>query len=201
MSLAGSSKPCLDASTTPYTDFLNRQIGRDDVLLAFFLNPRIDNYEVPYLSEAQRVSIQIRWLQLHGVSDIGRAIIELDDFRLRRRAFEINNSIWLLRSSISGFWDQARHFVPCIGELAVRLSRTPSNIVMVERSFSNLKVIHSSIRNRLKPDRVRKLLYVYMNSRVLERDTAESMISDDDVELARIELEDEIVAIGGPLGP
>ena len=58
--------------------------------------------------------------------------------------------------------------------------RTTANSVPSERAFSAMKAIHSPTRNKLTPERVNKLLFVYFNTRVLDR---EPMKEDDAEEL------------------
>jgi hypothetical protein len=62
-----------------------------------------------------------------------------------------------------------REFAPRISRVAIRLFRTPCNSVPSERSFSVQNIIHDKKRNRLKPERTNKLMYIYMNRRVLDR--------------------------------
>ena len=51
--------------------------------------------------------------------------------------------------------------------------RTTANSVPSERAFSAMKAVHSPTRNKLTPERVNKLLFVYLNTRVLNREPAE----------------------------
>lgn len=64
------------------------------------------------------------------------------------------------------FWVSAINRSSSLGRLGNRLYSTPANSVPSERSFSTQNFIHSKVRNCLKPERVNKLTYIYMNSRV-----------------------------------
>jgi hypothetical protein len=60
-------------------------------------------------------------------------------------------------------------FAPRILRVAIRLFRTPCNSVPSERPFSVQNIIHDKKRNRHDPARTNKLMYIYMNRRVLDR--------------------------------
>ena len=64
------------------------------------------------------------------------------------------------------FWVSTINRTKSLGMLCNSLFSTPANSVPSERSFSTQNYIHTKIRNSLKPDRVDKLTYIYMNSRV-----------------------------------
>ena len=66
------------------------------------------------------------------------------------------------------FWVSTINRTKALGILCNRLFLTPANSVPSERSFSSQNYIHTKIRSSLKPDRVDKLTYIYMNSRVLD---------------------------------
>jgi len=138
-------------------------------VLAYLLNPQtVGDDKIPYLSAAEATRITLAQL-LHYCTDPVQAYTELNDFRKKQNLFEPKNPIWQFTMSIATFWDAAASIAPCIGQVARRLACTPSNTVPAERSFSNMKVIHTAKRNSIAPARVKKLMYVYMNSRVLAR--------------------------------
>lgn len=164
--------------------------------MAFLLNPQVDDYSMPFMSLAEQYCVVMRWFTHHRVTNLTAAMQELDDFRFRRGRFVQGASIWEIRDRISVFWSVARHMAPTMGELAFRLAHTPANTVPAERSFSNLKIIHSVIRNRLSPLRVKRLLFLYMNSRVLERLQEGRKPIPIPTEGELIELEDDLLALG-----
>jgi hypothetical protein len=55
---------------------------------------------------------------------------------------------------------------------AKRLLTTIGNSVPSERAFSTMNYIHSKIRNRLLVERANKLQYIFINSRVLDKQIA-----------------------------
>ena len=69
------------------------------------------------------------------------------------------------------FWVSTINRTKALGILCNRLFSTPANSVPSEHSFSTQNYIHTKIRNKLKPDRVNKLTYIYMNSRVFDERT------------------------------
>jgi hypothetical protein len=56
-----------------------------------------------------------------------------------------------------------------LAHLAVRMFKTIANSVASERAFSAMGLIVTKLRNRLGPDKANKLIYIYMNQRVLDR--------------------------------
>jgi hypothetical protein len=57
---------------------------------------------------------------------------------------------------------------PELSRLAIRLHHTVANLVASERSFSQMNLQHSKLRNRLDAERVNKLVYISINSRTLD---------------------------------
>ena len=51
-------------------------------------------------------------------------------------------------------------------QLAIRIFSIPTSSAAAERNFSNFGFIHNKIRNRLKNERVKKLVYIYGNLRI-----------------------------------
>jgi hypothetical protein len=62
-----------------------------------------------------------------------------------------------------------RGVAPELTELAVTVHSILAGCVRVERSVKVQKLIHSKQRNRLLHEKVRKLVYIYMNSRILNK--------------------------------
>jgi hypothetical protein len=103
------------------------------------------------------------------------------------------------------FWVSTINRTKALGILCNRLFSTPANSVPSERSFSTQNFIHTKIRHKLKPDRVDKLTYIYMNSRVFdgrtegnqhiltadEEEQLEEEMDDNDVDSEDVEFEDD----------
>ena len=81
-----------------------------------------------------------------------------------------------------------------IGPLAVRIYSNPANSVPSERSFSIQNLIHDKKRNRLASEKVDKLTYIYMNTRVLvDVDKRQTKPLHALTEEEKVELEDKIL--------
>jgi hypothetical protein len=67
-----------------------------------------------------------------------------------------------------------------------------------ERSFSAQNLIHDKTRNRLSPEKTNKLMFIYINRRVLDREEgAQQPIRWEDLnEEQLLELEDQLLADG-----
>ena len=66
------------------------------------------------------------------------------------------------------FWISTINRSKALSILCNLLFSTPANSVPSERVFSTQNYIHTKTRNSLKPDRVDKLTYIYMNTRVFD---------------------------------
>jgi hypothetical protein len=60
---------------------------------------------------------------------------------------------------------------------AVRIFKTIANVVISERAFSAMGLIITNLRNRLATENPNKLVYIYMNQRVLNK-TCDLLLSD-----------------------
>jgi hypothetical protein len=56
-----------------------------------------------------------------------------------------------------------------LAKLAVRIFEAIANSVASERAFSAMNLIHSKLRNKIGAEKAQKLIYIYMNQRVLDR--------------------------------
>lgn len=92
-------------------------------------------------------------------------------FREQRDGFfpHSNGSIWDLANDLVTFWDTAVPFAPVLATLAVRLMQVPGNSVPGERAWSIMNLILTKRRNSLSNINVDRLIYIYMNERVLNR--------------------------------
>jgi hypothetical protein len=58
---------------------------------------------------------------------------------------------------------------PILTNIARALLSLPSSSAAAERNWSTYGLIHSKLRNRLSPDRLKKLVYIYFNLRALAK--------------------------------
>ena len=74
--------------------------------------------------------------------------------------------------------------------LAMCIFATPANSIPSERAFSAQNFIHTKLHNSLHPSRVDKLVFIYMNSRVLKNQQRSSYKM---TEKEKVEMEDVIL--------
>ena len=90
---------------------------------------------------------------------------ELVSFRNKNSPYD-NEIIWkssdILNSSL--WWQSWPNSK--LQELAIKILLIPTSSAAAERNFSTFGFIHNKIRNRLKNDRVKKLVYIYGNIRM-----------------------------------
>jgi len=76
--------------------------------------------------------------------------------------------------STTAFWSFAKNKHPELQELANKLLNLPASTAQLERVFSNWSYIHNSLRNRLNPERSRKLLSTYYSLKLNEKTQSSS---------------------------
>lgn len=113
--------------------------------------------------------------------------------------FESTDGCWKRMDKPLSFWLMKRDETE-LAKLALRIFKTPANSVASEQAFSVQNAIHTKTRNRLTPDKVDKLVYIYRNSRTLgdalkirEIEEAQSAGIDGLNEQEMVELEDAIL--------
>src|SRR5438046_9703531 len=86
-----------------------------------------------------------------------------------------------------------QQYAKVLEPLSLRIFSTPSNSVPSERAFSIMNFLHSKARNCLEPERVDKLTYSYINTRIFRRiNTQDSIFNIYDLtEEEAVELEQE----------
>ena len=92
----------------------------------------------------------------------------------------------------------AGYEVPLLARIAQRLTALVSSAGACERNWSTYDFIHSKKRDRLHPDRANDLVYVFTNSRLIQRfkepekfpEWVAEIASDDEVEES-VEYEEE----------
>jgi len=160
-------------------------------IIAYLLNPiTAGDDDIPFHTAIEITSILHKFFKRQGI-DNQNGMGQTLELRYREERFHHGHFIWEYKHNMRTFWKVARSIAPAIAPVAIRLASTPCNSVPSERSFSILKLLHNKLRNRLRPDKVNMLQYIYINKRVLERIKA-----DQATEAELIELEDALLKIG-----
>jgi hypothetical protein len=84
-----------------------------------------------------------------------------------------------------------------LAQLAVRIFKTIANSVASEQAFSTMGLIVTKLRNRLGPEKADKLIFIYMNQRVLDRSGRDLLLGDwvDKSDEDQADLEDMLVSL------
>lgn len=91
-------------------------------------------------------------------------------FRAQIHAFfPHQDSVWTYIDDPVTFWDTAAQFCPTLGTLASRLLQVPGNSVPGERAWSIQNLILTKTRNGIKSVNLDRLLFIYINERILNR--------------------------------
>ena len=106
-------------------------------------------------------------------------------FRLSKDDFSSLNISYSYRANPISYWESLQGDHPEIAKFAQRIFELVCNSVPSERAFSTMNLIHTPQRNRLDPEKVSMLSYIYMNQRVFDR-------LEGKVHLENIDLEEEV---------
>ena len=93
--------------------------------------------------------------------------IEFTHFRNQLPPFEPVRDSWEHEDDPRVFWLMQMEHTKVLGRFAVQIYSTPANSVPSERAFSAPNLVHNKVRNALSSERVNKLTYTYINTRVL----------------------------------
>jgi hypothetical protein len=152
---------------------MHRQIT-DLHIVAYFINPStITDDQIPGITYHEAITRAHRCLLKYVKQDDrgfkqrtfealtsgmitggDKAIGDLLQFRRREGNWNINSGIWRLSSDLTAFWDRGCIISSELGEIALRLVRTPATSVPSERAFSALNLVMSKLRSRLTPEQV-----------------------------------------------
>jgi hypothetical protein len=131
---------------------------------AYYLDPNYRNKTLPEESLLEAEELIKKYVPEAQVGDI---LAEVTRFRSRDGVYhsEIQDPIL--------FWKRLRSLPKPgpLAEIALKILSLPMSCVAVERSFSVVRRIHTWQRNRLGRKKLAKLVYVYLNQRVLDKQT------------------------------
>jgi hypothetical protein len=131
---------------------------------AYFLQP--SNCQAPMTDSNLR---QLEKLFKQYIPDFKQALQQFFEFRNHGGGFGHTAVAWGYSDTPLLFWNCQEMSSPVLASFARRLLATIGNSVPSERAFSTMNYIHSKIRNRLSTDHANKLQYIYINSRVLSK--------------------------------
>jgi hypothetical protein len=84
--------------------------------------------------------------------------------------FQVSTEPLLLNYLVRYWQSYNNHPEHCeLAKLAIRIFKTIANSVASERAFSAIGLIVTRLRNRLGAEKADKLIYIYLNQRVLDR--------------------------------
>ena len=90
-------------------------------------------------------------------------------FRRQTEEFGSGNYCWEHADDVHDFWLMQTEHTQLLAAVAVRLFSTPANSAPSEQAFSVQNLLQDKKRDRLHPERVNKLSYIHMNTRVLRK--------------------------------
>lgn len=92
------------------------------------------------------------------------------------------------------FWLSIKFQYPLLSELALDLLNIPASSAEVERVFSKWREVHTSLRNRLGPEKSEKLLSAYYYLRSYAGDQKKTQEKIDDLDVEELQLMAEFMA-------
>lgn len=162
--------PSLEEFLTPDTGSFalrfKRQVN-DIHLVATYLTPANHKLQLNANEEHQIFLFFEKYTS--SETESAKAREEFRDFRKQRNVFAPDRFCWKEKDNPKAFWDGQSSHTQSLGDIAYRIFSTPANSVPSERAFSTQNFIHTKTRNALHTTRVDKLVYTYMNSRILSK--------------------------------
>jgi hypothetical protein len=151
----------------PFQTRAQKQTG--DIHFAAMLLDPISLLKKPGQAQVDRAS----WYLLSHVQEREKKEVHASflEFRTRVGVFGASHPSAMHYDNPVAFWksylhDEA-HWV--LAQLAIRIFTAIANSVASERAFSAMNLIHTKLRNRLGVEKANKLIYIYMNQRVLDK--------------------------------
>ena len=144
----------------------------DCMLAAYHLDPRNHLPVSPNLPSGSIAKVLVFLKSLLPEEQHRELQDEYRKFRVYEDPLHCEELVWTESevSSPLSWWKLHCGHLPHLQKVAILLLSLPGSSGAVERSFSMLDFIHSSLRNRLDPAVREKLLYIYFNIRALHRD-------------------------------
>jgi len=161
---------------------------------AFILDP-ISSLRV---INAEGKKLAIKWI-LDKVKHQKEVHCSIQDFLSKEGAFTKAHISQLHIDNPVRYWKSYfgdKHYDE-LAQLAVRIFKTIANSVASERAFSAMGLIVTKLRNRLGPEKADKLIFIYMNQRVLDRSGRDLLLGDwvDKSDKDQADLEDMLVSL------
>lgn len=140
----------------------------------------------PQILTAGELNYVLSWLKKYYASDINKAnrmYAQLASFNVRDQPYN-NNTIWdegVRRSFTSLLWWKVHHHDE-LSDLAQDILSIQPTSGAAERNWSTFGFIHTKSRNRLLNTRVNKLVHIYTNARLMQKDSHQvaALFDDDD---------------------
>lgn len=123
----------------------------------------------------KQIDTGIQFLLARGLQEDRKAIhTSILEFRTQGSVFRPLHPASMHYDNPVLYWksylhDQT-HYI--LARLGVQIFEAVANSVASERAFSAMNLIHNKLRNRLGSKKAHKLIYIYMNQRVLDRNNS-----------------------------
>ena len=167
---------------------------------------------LPVRSTQFQQTIAIDWLRSHIIADTREQSVELQkgvtaaylEFRQQTGVFNIaggTQAYMFAKESPLLFWrsfvEDDSEGVRELARIAVTIFTAVANSVSSERAFSAMNLIHSKMRGSLGATKADKLIYIYMNERVLAEGSSNIMLGDpfEKTEEEQLELERQLLEV------
>ena len=141
----------------------------DAHVLAYCLNPKNG---VPDLNEYERKAALNALREMVPEKQRAQALQDYGKFRAREAPFDVGSNLFslLVVDSLSSYgWWKAYADPGPLQNVAIALGAIPATAGATERNWNEFGQLYTRNRNRLKPERLRKLVFIYHNLRILAR--------------------------------
>lgn len=136
-------------------------------IVSTYLNPQ--HWALPIDADSEHKIFEFIDKYTESEDEAAVARCEFLYFRSQSNPFESSRYCWKHSKDPRTFWLMQQQHAKVLGPLSLRIFSTPSNSVPSERAFSVMNFLHSKARNSLESERVDKLTYTYINTRIFRR--------------------------------
>jgi hypothetical protein len=162
--------PILEDFLVPEGPFITRFKRQIEPIhhVAYFLDPTNIGLNLPANTEKEILQFFREYVSTEGEAE--ELMMEFADFRCQMDDYAPTRWCWKMQDKPIRFWQWIQQdSTKMLPKLAVRIFGSPANSVTSERAFSTQNFLHDKVRNALQSERVNKLIFIYMNQRVLRQ--------------------------------
>lgn len=147
-------------------------VGSSAIRIAFFMDPSTNLDDFIGADEQDAIQRTCDFAERCGIIECHTSTraefkAALFDFADEKRGWLPSDRLEYRATKPRAFWSSFKSRYPLLGDLANFVFSIPTSSTASERAWSIFNLIQSKRRNRLAPEKVESLAYIYINSSVM----------------------------------